>query len=159
MLVTHERTQCCIAQVLNVKECSTVMTMPVPQTPIHIICSMLDIPEILQCYRPKALPRAREWERRFHRADKILSDRINTGFPAIFIMDRAMILEGYQNKSDPFSMLIRSPTPPGPTFKQPSVATHTRCPAAEIEPPFPTAFVCSMYMSDLSLIIRTPDID
>ena len=159
MLVTHERTQCCIAQVLSVKECSTVMIVPVPRTSILVICSMLDIPGTLQSYKPKALPRAREWERRFHRADKVLSDRITTGFPAIFVMDRTMILEGYQNEGDPFSLLVRSPTPPGPTFKQPSVATYLRCPGAEIDPPFPTAFVCSTYTSDLSSVIRTPDVD
>ena len=63
------------------------------------------------------------------------------------------------NEGDPYSLLVRSDPQSEPTFRQPSISTHLTCPSAEIETPFPMAFVCSTYTPNLASVIRTPDID
>jgi hypothetical protein len=49
-----------------------------------------------------------EWEHRFHCADKTISTNLLSDFPEIFVLNRTMGLNGYQEEGDPYGLAIRS---------------------------------------------------
>ena len=77
---------------------------------------MLEVPATLNHRLPQALPKTQEWEHHFHCADKTISTNLLFEFPGIFVLDRTMVLNGYQGEGNPYSLAMRSDDQDNITF-------------------------------------------